>query len=190
MQKSIALLASLGLALCLAAANVARDAHAATAYNTSSTSDEESAAAAATLHEALAAFHLMLAAVETSAFEIAAEHRESALLQLNDAVTGFESVVEAEAEADGDIIELRRDSGQYAWLVSRLEGLDVSLPETRTELAELAVFMTSRFQRALAEVAAWDLPEGEDRIHDLIFMSLTLQDIGVLASKVWREQPY
>ena len=184
MSKPITLLASFGLALLLSLAGTARDAYAATAYNTFDVSEGESAVAAANLQEGLSEFHLMLSSLETSSFDAAAQHKLNAASSLSDAVGGFNAVVSLESEN----VTLSRDPEEYGQLSRRLESLGISIPATRTELAQLAMTMTSQFQETLANLSIENLNSIQDQIHDLIYMSLRLQNIGVLASRVWRTQ--
>ena len=184
MSKSITLLASFGPALLLSLAGTARDAYAATAYNTFDVSEGESAVAAANLQEGLSEFQLMLSSLEASSFDAAAQHKLNPASSLSDAVSGFNAVVSLES---GNVA-LSINSEEYGQLSRRLEFLRISIPATRTELAQLAMTMTSQFQETLANLTIRNLNSIRGQIHDLILMSLRPQDIGVLASRVWRTQ--
>ena len=184
MQQVKFLLTSLGLALLLSVTGTTREAYSGTAYNTDDVSDVESAVAAADLQRGLSEFHLMLSSLETSSLGTATQHKMNATSRLNEAVSGFNAVVQLES---GNVA-LSLASDEYSQLSELLRFLDISVPSTRTELAHLAVVMTSQFRDMLSDLAIDDLNSIQPQIHALINMSLLLQDIGVHASRVWSAQ--
>lgn len=184
MQPRLAVLLPIVPTILLIALTLVKAADAATAYNTFDVSDEESAAAASSLHEALSEFHLMLSSLEQSSLDAAASHKRQAASKLASAINEFNTVAVMEMQNDSSI----RASEEYQRLSQRLESLGIDIPATRAQLAQVAVEVTHQFQNALAQFSIDEWNSMQDEVHELIRLSLRLQDIGVLASRVWRDQ--
>jgi len=157
-----------------------------TFYNPVGTAAEAGTAGATSLNKGLSHFHLVLAAVENQAFEQAKQSLNDTRRELNSAVKSFQL---ARDQATDNALDFKfqdqSDKAEVERFMRNLDLLKIKRPNTQKDLANIAVVMTRRFLSKLSDMPIGNLKRFQREIHEVIRLSLTVQNIGLLASRAW-----
>ena len=155
----------------------------ATFNNTSDRSDGESSNAARYLNHALSDFYSTLAHLENDMMEAAANSKNNALHNLDQAISYLELVVEI--ELDEQLTQASLETDYYAAFETHLGEVGIPVPTTRKNLARVGLSVTETFRQVLSEMPIDDLRAIQNDVHGVIRKSLELQEIGMRASSIW-----